>query len=580
MIKRSQLSSILTDYRSAFIAVAIFGIFINLFMLTIPLYMLQVFTRVITSRSIDTLIMLTIAAGGVLLVQAVIEIIRSRLMVRVGAMIDKGQSGNVLGAILNRSAGSTQRDSQGLRDLNEVRTFLTGPTVFTLFDAPFAPFYVAVIYLLHPTLGTIALVGSIMLFAIGFITEVMTRKPLSESNVISNHAMTQVDGYVRNADVIKAMGMLPAVTNRWNILNNEVMSSLSIASDRAGFLTGVAKFVRMALQIALFGAGAYYFILNEMLLGAMIAAAILMGRALAPVEGAISTWNGLVSTRAAYSRLKDTLNNYEKRVAGMSLPRPEGHLSIERVVVTAPGSDQLILKGVSFNLKPGELIGVIGPSGAGKTTLGKVIVGVLTPRGGVTRLDGANILDWTSEELGQYIGYLPQDVQLFSGTVASNIARMSSEFESSDVVEAAKVAGVHDLILRLPKGYDTDIGDSGLALSAGQRQHVALARALYRMPRLIVLDEPNSNLDSISEQALVNAMSSAKNNGAAVVVISHRPSILGAADKMLALNNGVVEMFAPREEVMARMTKSAPKEISTQRGKADKPVPLESVKSD
>lgn len=580
MIKKSEISNILADYRGAFIAVGVFGVFINLLMLTIPLYMLQVFTRVLTSRSLDTLLMLTIAAGGALLVQAVLEIVRSRLLVRVGAMIDKGLSAKVLSAILNKSAGSTQRNSQGLRDLNELRTFITGPMVFTLFDAPFAPFYVAVIYLLHPALGSIALVGCLLLFGIGYLTEVLTRKPLNDSNAVSNRAMMQVEGYVRNADALKAMGMAPAITSRWNNSNNEVMSSLSMASDKAGVLSGLAKFVRMLLQIALFGAGAYYFILDEMLLGAMIAAAILMSRALAPVESAIGTWKGLVSARAAYKRLKGVLDDYMPKNENMSLSEPEGHLSVERVVVTAPGSDQLILKGVSFDLKSGELLGVIGPSGAGKTTLGKAIVGVLSPRAGVTRLDGANIHDWDPDELGQYIGYLPQDVQLFSGTVADNIARMASEFESTDVVEAAKMAGVHELILRLPKGYDTDIGDGGLALSAGQRQHVALARALYRQPRLIVLDEPNSNLDSISERALVNAMSRAKNSGAAVVVISHRPSILGTADKMLALNNGVVEIFAPREEVMSRMTKSSAKVVGAQRGNNVRAVPFEPAKND
>ncbi len=430
MSDHHQLPHLLSRFRGALVSVGLFSFFFNLLVLTLPLYMLSVFTRVLTSKSEETLVLLTVAALAALMIQGLLDMIRTRIMSRVGMGLDAALTPQVLEAVVRDSAGSGRRNIQPLSDVAEVRNFLSGSGLFSLFDAPFAPLYVGVIYILHPDLGTLALVGALVLFAIAMVNEAATRKPIKVISAHSQNTEARIQEFVRNADAIEAMGMMPAVLERWRTHTRDGISGASEITNKATAANSLAKFVRMALQIGLFGTGAYLYIQQELAAGAMIAASILMGRALAPVESAIGTWRNVVGAKAAYGRLRqilasDRFTQYRDR---MELPRPSGRVELERVVVMAPGSERLILKGVSLALRPGEFLGVIGPSGAGKTTLAKVLVGILPPRGGAgARLDGAELAAWHPDDLGQYIGYLPQDVQLFPGTVRENIARMAPE---------------------------------------------------------------------------------------------------------------------------------------------------------
>jgi PrtD family type I secretion system ABC transporter len=559
MSEHHQLPRLLGRFRGAFVSVGIFSMVFNLLMLTLPLYMLSIFTRVFSSKSDETLLLLTIVAFFALSIQGLLDLIRSRVMIRVGTALDAALTPQVLEAVVRDAAGTPSQNAQPLRDAGEVRSFFSGTGVFALFDAPFAPLYVAVIYLLHPMLGMIALGGAVALFLLAVMNEALTRKPLEQASRSSSKARARVDEFIRNSDAVEAMGMMPAIVDRWRDLNSDALHAQSQAADKGSISTSLAKSLRILLQISLFGAGAYLYIQNQILPGSIIAAAILMSRALAPVEQAISTWRVMVSAKAAYGRLREVLKP-ERLTANRkrtTLPRPQGRIDVERLVVMAPGSDRMILKGVSFELNAGEFLGVVGPSGAGKTTLGRVLVGILRPRGGAARLDGAELSTWHPDDLGQYVGYLPQDVQLFPGTVSENIARMARDFSDDEVLGAAKMAGAHEMILGLAEGYDTDIGEAGGILSAGQRQHIALARAFFGNPSLLVLDEPNSNLDSVSESALVRALATARDRNITIVVITHRPSILGAADKVLVLRDGNVDLYGPRDRVMARVSQAA-----------------------
>ena len=560
MSKQHPSLSVISNFRGAFISVGIFTIFFNLFVLTLPLYMLSVFSRVLTSKSQETLVLLTIAALSGLFIQALLDIIRTRVIGKVSMTLNASLTPHVLEAVVRNAAGSGDRDTQPLRDVDDVRGFLSGSSVFTLFDAPFAPLYVAVIYLLHPLLGSVALIGALILFAIAVFNELSSRKPVQA--MVESHYKTQarVDEFVRNADAIEAMGMMPAAVKRWRTHSQSGMAAMSDAMDRGSAATSMAKFIRYSLQIGLFGTGAYLYTENAIQAGSIIAASILMGRALAPVESAIGTWKSVVNAKTAYKRLQRILSSdrFLKQSDRTTLPRPSGRIELERVVVMPPRSERLILKGVSLKLNAGQFLGVIGPSGAGKTTLAKVLVGLITPRGGAgARMDGAELAAWHPDDLGKHVGYLPQDIQLFPGTVRENIARMAPDSDSDEVIKAAKLAGVHEMILGLPKGYDSDIGDGGRFLSAGQRQHIGLARAFYGDPVLLVLDEPNSNLDAVSESALSQALAAARERGITIVVVTHRPSVLQASDQLLLLKDGVVEMYGPSAEVMARMKQGA-----------------------
>jgi ATP-binding cassette subfamily C exporter for protease/lipase/ATP-binding cassette subfamily C protein EexD len=437
----------------------------------------------------------------------------------------------------------------GMRDVASLRAFLSGPGIFAIFDAPWLPLFLILIYLFHPVLGATATLGGLVLVGLALANERLTRKPIEALQTDSRRSGRYIDSAVHNAEVISALGMGGSIASRWEKLNLEVLRGQRGTSRMAGMMGGATRFARQVLQTAMLGVGAYLVIEQHVTPGVMIAATIILGRALAPVEMLIAGWKQLVEARAAYRRLDELLGREPAPRSGIELPSPQGALSVERVVFAAPGLEQPIIKGVSFQLRRGEALAILGPSAAGKSTLARLLVGVWRPTAGAVRLDGADVSQWPHEQLGPHIGYLPQDVELFAGTVAENIARLG-EVANDAVIDAAMRANAHETILRLPQGYDTPIGEGGSALSAGQRQRIALARALYRAPRFVVLDEPNSNLDGEGELALVRAMQGLKEAGATQVIVTHRPSLLAAVDTVLVLQEGAVQQFGPRDEVL------------------------------
>jgi PrtD family type I secretion system ABC transporter len=552
------LKQALAACRGGFVAVVVFSLFINVLMLTAPLYMLQIFDRVIASRSEDTLLYLTLIAGVALLTLAALEITRSRIMVGLSSWLDKQLSGTVLEGSIGLSVAAAGAPSiQGLRDLSTFRTFLAGPGMFPILDAPWTPIFIAVIFLMHPVLGWLALGGAIILFCLALANEVTTRDLLRRSGGVSITALRQAESAVRNAHVIEAMGMMPNLVKRWHSKNAEMLDFQARASTRAGAFTATSRFIRQGLQIGMLAAGAWLALGGEITAGMMIAAAILMSRALAPVEQAIGSWKSAIAAREAYQRVRDQLAATPVRGEEMPLPRPEGQLAVEGVTYFHPSAAEATLRGVSFRLEPGEVLGLIGPTAAGKTTLAALLVGIAKPRVGHVRLDGADMADWASEDLGRHIGYLPQDIELFAGTVRDNIARMG-EADPESVISAAQLAGVHEMILQLPNAYETEIGEAGVALSGGQRQRIALARSVFGHPRFVVLDEPNASLDAAGEEALINAIVTLKKRGTTLVVITHRPSILRHVDKALVLRTGTVEAFGPPSEVLPTVTRAQP----------------------
>jgi len=564
--RATRLSEALSTVRGAFVATVIFSFFINMLMFVAPLYMLQVYDRVLGSRNETTLVMLTIIAGGMLFVFGCLELVRSRILVRIGCKLDRQLNTQVFSSVFERSVSQPSGGhSQALRDLDSLREFMTGAGLIAFCDAPWVPLFLAVVFMFHPLLGLVALIGAVIIFTLALANEIFTRKPLAEASKANVGANTFVTTSLRNAEAVSAMGMLPGVMSRWSQKHGDVIALQSQASDRAGLILSSSKAIRMFLQVSILGTGAYLALRQEITPGTMIAASIIMGRALAPVEAAVGQWRSFVNARTAYQRLNELLGQTGDDGQNMPLPAPKGELAAERVVVAPPGTRTPVLKGVSFDLAAGEALGVIGPSGAGKSTLARALVGVWPAANGAVRLDGADLHEWDKEELGPYIGYLPQDVELFDGTVAENIARFR-EVDSQEVVRAAQMAGVHDMILRLPEGYDTQIGAGGQALSGGQRQRVALARALYGDVRFVLLDEPNANLDTEGEKALTEAITKLRGEGRTVVIITHRPQLLSGTDKVLALEAGQVKAFGPRQDVLSRYTR--PSVVSNAQGNA------------
>jgi ATP-binding cassette subfamily B protein/ATP-binding cassette subfamily C protein len=556
--KSTLLQETVASFGRAFIVVGLFSLCINLLMLTAPLYMLQVFDRVISSGSTDTLLMLMLVAGIALMTMSALEALRTVAMVRVSSWLDNKLGGTLLLGSLAATLNTRKDPSvQALRDLATVRTFLSGAGVFPIMDAPWTPIFLAVMFMLHPLMGWLSVIGAVFLFGLALANEISTRDLLMKSGGTSVAALRQAESSVRNADVIEAMGMAPSMVRRWATQNAKSLALQAQASLRSGNITAISKLLRMGLQIGIMSLGAWLTIKGELTAGAMIAGSILMGRALAPVEQAIGTWKQLVSARNAYDRVKAQLNSDLIGEPGMPLPAPKGNLSVEGVTFTYGGSKNPVLRNIRFDLAAGETLGLIGPTAVGKTTLARLLVGNLAPNLGHIRLDGMDVSDWNSDDLGKHIGYVPQDVELFFGTVNENIARMQ-EPDPEAVVAAAKKAGMHDMILHMDKGYDTQIGEGGAALSGGQRQRIALARALYGNPKFMVFDEPNSNLDSDGEKALLDSIRELKDQGATVIVIAHRPSVLQNVDKILVLGNGGVELFGLRDEVFAKLSGNSP----------------------
>ena len=471
-----------------------FSFFINILMLTTSLYMLQVYDRVLASRSYDTLIYLTLAAVIALAALTLLDIARSRVLVHVSYWLDNALSPAALAKGPDQILQGYAYGPQALRDIATVRQFIAGAGIFSLFDAPWVPIYLFVIFILSPALGFLATFGAIILFVLALINEIMTRKFLNEANSRAMSAQYYVDTSLRNAESIQAMGMMPNIIQHWETQNAPVLQLQTIASNRAAIILAISKFMRLSLQIFMLGIGAYLVINNQLTGGAMIAGSILLSRALAPVEQAISVWKQILAARQAYHRLQQHFSATTRHTSNISLPAPKGIVTLENVTYHLSRTEKPILANISLQIDAGEMIAIIGPSGAGKSTLARLIVGALKATSGDVRLDGADVYTWERHDFGRYTGYLPQDIELFTGTVKDNIARMGI-IEDEAVISAAQIAEVHNLILHLPKGYDTHIGNSSYVLSGGQRQRIALARAIYHFPRLLVLDEPNSNLD-------------------------------------------------------------------------------------
>jgi ATP-binding cassette subfamily C protein EexD len=551
----SDLKDALRASKKGFIAAGFFSFFINILMLTAPLYMLQVYDRVVAARSFDTLVYLTIIMIGMFTIMGLLEWVRSRVLVRVGNQLDNALSPRIYTAMFEQGIRQpAKRNAQPLADLATVRQFMTGNGLFAFFDAPWMPIYIGLLFVFHPAFGWFAVGAGIVLFIVAVINEKMTRKPITEAGSENIQAQNLANSNISNTEVLHAMGMLPNILSRWNAKHQEVLSKQTIASDKAGVFANLSKILRMVFQSSILGLGAFFVIQNEMSPAMMIAGSILMGRALAPLDLLIGTWAGFNGARTAYGRLNKLLLDIPSNQRKMSLPSPEGTLSIENVHAIPPGAKAAALKGVNFSVEPGSHVGIVGPSAAGKSTLSRIILGLWPVASGVIRLDNADINHYNRDELGPHLGYLPQDIELFDGSISENIARFG-ELDAVKVVDAAKKAGVHELILELPEGYDTLIGSNAGALSGGQRQRVGLARALYGNPRLIVLDEPNSNLDDQGEMALVNTMQILKREGVTVIVVSHRPSILKNIDQLLVLKDGVMQMFGSRDDVMQALAK-------------------------
>ena len=549
---RTPLAVALARCRVPLVLVGVFSGVVNLLQLTTSLYMMQVFDRVLTTRSLDTLAYLSLIALFAVLVLALLEAVRGQVMQRIGAWVEhRVAPAGFVRAIEGTLRGQGYR-MEALRDLAICRGFLASPTALALFDVPWVPIYIAVIFLLHPLMGWIALGGALVLFGLTVLSELSTARLLRAANVAGLAAQRRADGIARNAEVIDSMGMLTAVMARWREPVAEMAEPQQRAADRAAMLVAVTKFCRLAVQIAVLGVGAWLVLQQELTAGASIAASIIMGRALAPVEMLIGGWKQLVQTRQSYRRLQGFLAQPAQRPPGRPLPAPTGALTAERVSYAFPGQGVAMIKGISFALAPGDSLAIIGPSAAGKTTLIRLLIGTLAPSAGAVRLDGADVYLWQREDFGRHVGYLPQAVELFEGSVFRNIARMGEAAEAT-VYEAAQLAGCHEMILRLPQGYETEIGEAGLHLSGGQRQLIGLARAMFGAPKLVVLDEPNSNLDGESEAALLRALERLKAAGTTVVLVSHRPTLVQGVDQVMVLKDGAIELLGPRAEVLKRL---------------------------
>ena len=559
------LSKAVAACRRQLVAVAVFSGVVNLLQLTVSLYMMQVFDRVLSTRSLDTLYYLTAIAVFALLVMAVLDGLRGQVMQRLASWIEgKAAPEAFLRAIESQLRGRPYR-MEALRDLAACRNWMGSPASLTLFDVPWVPIFLAVIFLLNPVLGWIALFGAALLFLLTLANEWATGTLLRQASTGAMASQRRAESIVRNAEVIDSMGMGPAVLQRWREGLSASLPQQDRAADWAALMLSITRFLRLAVQVAVLGVGAWLVLEQQITAGASIAASIIMGRALAPVEQMIGGWKQLVQARQGYRRLLAFLALPRLRPPGMALPEPTGQVAAERVTFGFPGQPVAIIKGVSFNLAAGESLAIIGPSAAGKTTLIRLMIGTLQPSAGTVRLDGADVFTWLREDFGRHVGYLPQDVELFDGTVLRNIARMADP-DPELAFEAARLAGCHEMILRLPQGYDTEIGDGGQHLSGGQRQLIGLARALYGAPKLVVLDEPNSNLDGDAEQALIRGIEALKRRGVTVVLVSHRPTLVQGVDKVLLMRDGAVEAFGPRAEVLKRLVQQArPAEVPSGR---------------
>jgi ATP-binding cassette, subfamily C, bacterial len=551
--KANVISEAFRATRPGFLTAIFFSLFINILAFVSPLYMLQIYDRVITSRNTMTLIALTVIAVFLVVIYAALEKVRSAILVRLGILFSNLSRTRLFDAVLKGNLLQPGRGhTQALRDLDTIREFLTGTGLISFCDAPWVPIFVVGCFVLHSWYGYIATTGAVLIFGFAIANELLTRKQLKAASLSVIVASAYASATFRNAEVLHAMGMLPGLRDRWLRRQDEGLKLQAVASDRAGHLVAASKFLRVFLQIAILGTGAYLSIEQESTPGAMIAASIMMGRALAPVEMAVGNWKGFIAARSAYERILTLFGILPEEVEKLPLPTPEGYLSVENIIAVPPGAKEPVLRGVSLALRPGEVLGVLGPSAAGKSSLARVLVGVWSTAHGKVRIDGAEISHWAPERLGRHIGYLPQDVELFSGSISENIARFN-ELDEVEIITAARMAGVHDMVQALPAGYNTQIGEGGQALSGGQRQRIGLARALYGKPAYIILDEPNASLDADGEAALLSAIQQLRQEGSTVVLITHKTNILATVDKILVLSHGQVAGFGNRDEILSKL---------------------------
>ncbi|MEH0832486.1 type I secretion system permease/ATPase [Pectobacterium cacticida] len=554
----------LAAYRQGFWGIGLFSAVINLLMLAPAIYMLQVYDRVLPASSTMTLAMLTIIMLGLFLLMGLLEWVRSAVVIRLGTQMDMRLNQRIFNAAFesNLRNGSASA-GQALNDLTALRQFATGNALFAFFDAPWFPVYLLVIFLLHPWLGVMALAGAIILITLAWLNQKLTREPLSLAAKTTVQATQQASVNLRNADAIEAMGMLQAMRERWLTQHRAFLYYQNIASEKSATITSLTKSTRLALQSLMLGLGALLAVNGEITPGMMIAGSILVSRVLSPIDQIIGVWKQWMQARLAWQRVNRLLDAHPVRAAGMSLPAPQGKLQVEQLSANAPNTRTPILANITFELFPGDVLGVLGPSGSGKSTLARLLVAAMPALGGKVRLDGADMHQWDKGDLGRFIGYLPQDVQLFSGTIAENIARFTHP-DAEKIVAAAITAGVHEMILRLPQGYDTQLGEGGAGLSGGQKQRIALARAIYNQPRLIVMDEPNASLDDDGEKALLAAIAAQQKAKSTQVLITHKPALLSCANKLLVLRAGQIQYFGATANVL--------KELQRANTSANKPI--------
>ena len=537
-----------------------FSAVVNMLMLSGPLYMLQIYDRVLTARSVPTLIALSVFLFGAYAFQAALDIVRSRIVVRAARLLDRRLGTDVHGAVLHLSLYSHNKAEaqQPVRDLDQIRTFLTGPGPTSIVDMPWMPVFLVICFLIHPWLGCVALVGGLLLVGITMLNERASRLPAraAANDAAIRQAMIEADR--RNSESVKAMGMRPALAKRWMKINERYINSQGHASDVVSNFGSISKVVRLLAQSSILGLGAYLVIKQELTAGAMIAASIMMGRALAPVEIAIANWRSFISARQSINRLSTILSHMPPVKVATVLPAPAHSLDVDKVAVAAPGSQSTIVRDVTFKLAAGEVLGVVGPNGAGKTSLIRTLLGVWRPLRGEVRVDGAPFDQFSVDQIGRHIGFASQTAELFEGSVAENISRMEAEPDSDKVLDAARTAGIHDMILHLPNGYDTRIGEGGAVLSAGQRERVAIARAVYGDPFLVIFDEPNGTLDHDGEVALQKTVRELKARNAIVIIVAHRPSALANCDKILYLSGGMQQAFGPRDDILQKILARPP----------------------
>ncbi len=550
------LTRVLTDGRHPFAVAAAFSFFSNVLYLALPLYTYQVYGSVLIHQNIPTLIVLSGVTLFVFAVSSVIDDFRARILINYGVVMDQRVSGKVFSALFDASLrGETGGRAQALRDLDSFRQTLTGIAAAAFFDVPWIPVFLVALYLIDPAVGIVTTIGAFALLGLAILQSRMVRPPAKEASDAQLRSYAFTEAALRNGEVVRAMGMLPTLGAAWAGHRRVTIERGAVAAELSNTFTDIIKAVRMGIQVLIIAIGAYLIIKGKLHQGMLFANMILAARALQPIEKIVGAWDPLNNMVRAHERLMQLLSRAEPGAPATALPRPAGRLTVEALNYAPPGSPKLLLGNINFAVPPGETLGVIGPSGAGKSTLARLLVGIWRPNNGVVRLDGADVFTWDRADFGRHIGYLPQDTELFAGTIRDNIARFRSDVSDEEVVTAARLAGVHELILRLPRGYETDVGDGGHTLSAGQRQRVGLARTMLGDPAFIVLDEPNASLDMEGEDALLKALDAMKAKGATVVIISHKPAIFRAADKMLVLRDGRVELFGPREQVMNRLMK-------------------------